>query len=172
MLIIMPMMPQTDVESAPERIETQLKIRMKTPVRLSAIPATPLQVILSFMTIADIIRVMIGLSVLIMEASMAVVFVMANRKETWVRNSPRNDARAIFQKSPFSIRSFLPVTADHSQNSAVAPKDRRQNNAIGVILPSMEMFLQLIMLNPNMAYAAKQAKFPTKAPFLFIETVI
>ena len=49
----------------------------------------------------------------------------------------------------------------------MAPKERRQKSAIGVIFPSMAMLLQLMMLNPKMAYAVKQARFPIRAPFWF-----
>jgi hypothetical protein len=57
------------------------------------------------------------------------------------------------------------VNSDQIQNSAVAPKERRQKSAIGVIFPSMAMFLQQMILNPKMAYAVKHARFPMNAPF-------
>ena len=76
-----PRMPQIDVESAPDRMETQLKMRMKTPTRLNAMPVIPLQVMRSLITIAEIINAIIGLNVLIMDASMAVHFVMAKRND-------------------------------------------------------------------------------------------
>lgn len=98
------------------------------------------------------------------DASMAVVFVMAKRKESCVINSPRKDAATTFQMSPFSMCSPGAVNSDQSQNSAVAPNDLRQNRAIGVMFPSIAIFLQLMMLNPNMAYAAKHARFPIKGP--------
>ena len=126
-------MPLSEVESAPERIDTQLKISIKTPVRLSASPVIPFQVMRSFMKIAEIIRAIIGLKVLIIDASIAVVSVIAKRNDSCVINSPRKDARAILRISPFSIFSFGAVKSDHIQKRAVAPKDLRQNNAIGVI---------------------------------------
>ena len=150
-LATMPRMPQMEVESAPERIDTQLKIRMITPMRLSTMPAMPLQVIRSLMTMADMMSVMMGLSVLMMDASMAVHLVMANRKESWVMNRPRKEATATFQRSFFSIWSCGAVNRDQIQNSAVAPNERRQKRAIGVMFPSTAMFLQLMMLNPKMA---------------------
>ena len=63
------------------RVATTLRaVRWSRP-RARAMPATPLQVIRSLMTMADMTGVMIGLSVLMIEVSLAVVFVMANRKE-------------------------------------------------------------------------------------------
>ena len=103
------------------------------------------------MTIAEMTSVMMGLSVLMMEASMAVVLVMAKRKESCVRKRPRKEATATFQRS---LRSTCPrgsVNRDQIQNSAAAPKERRQNRAIGVMFPSRAMFLQLMMLNPKIA---------------------
>ena len=146
-------------------METQLKIRMRTPVRLSAIPVIPLQVIRSLMTMAEMMSVIMGLSVLIMDASMAVHFVMANRKDSCVIKSPRKEATATFQISFLSMWPRGSVNSDQSQNSAVAPNERRQNSAIGVMLPSMAMFLQLMMLKPKMAYAVKQARFPVRVLF-------
>ena len=81
-MTIISTIPQTLVEAAPERMFTQLKIRISTPTKLSTIPVTPLQVILSLMTMAEIISVIIGVSELRMETSMAVVCLMANKKET------------------------------------------------------------------------------------------
>ena len=150
-LAIIPSMPQIEVESAPERIETQLKIRMITPTRLSTMPVMPLQVMRSLMTMADMMSVMMGLSVLIMDASMAVHLVMANRNDSCVIKRPRNEAMATFQMSFFSIWSCGAEKSDQIQNSAVAPNERKQNSAIGVMLPSMAMFLQLMILNPKMA---------------------
>ena len=114
-------------------------------------PATPLQVILSLMTRADMTSVMMGLSVLMMDASMAVVFVMANRKESWVMKRPRNEAMTTFQTSSLWMCSCGAVNRDHSQKRAVAPKERRQKSAMGVTFPSSAMLLQLMMLNPKMA---------------------
>ena len=101
-----------------------------------------------------------------MEASIAVVWVMAKRNESWVMNSPRNEARTIFQTSALSIFSCGAENRDHSQNSSVAPNDLRQNRAMGVMLPSSAMFLQHIILNPKMAYAPKHARLPIKVLFL------
>ena len=95
--------------------------------------------------------VMMGLSVLMMEASMAVVFVMANRKESWVMKRPRNEAMTTFHTSSLWMCSCWAVNRDHSQKRAVAPKERRQKSAMGVTFPSSAMLLQLMMLNPKMA---------------------
>ena len=152
-----------EVESAPERMETQLKIRISTPARLRTMPVTPLQVIRSWITMAEMMSVMMGLSVLRMEASMAVAFVMAKRKDSWVMKSPRKEARATFQMSARAICSLGAVNSDQIQNSAVAPKARRQKSAIGVMCPSRAMFLQQMILNPKMAYAVKHARFPINA---------
>ena len=140
-----------DVESAPERMDTQLNIKIKTPTRLRAMPITPLQVIFSLITMADMMSVIIGLRVLMMDASMAVHLVIAKRNDNCVINRPRNEAMTTFQMSFLSICSCGAVNSDQIQNSIVAPNERRQNNAIGVIFPSMAMLLQLIMLNPKMA---------------------
>ncbi len=96
---------------------------------------------------------------------MAVAFVMAKRNDSCVMKSPRKDARATFQRSPFAICSFGAVKSDQIQNSAVAPKERRQNSAMGVMFPSMAMFLQQMILNPKMAYAVKHARFPISVLF-------
>ena len=135
-------------------------MRKKTPIRLSAIPVTPLQVIRSLITMADIISVIIGLSVLIMEASIAVVLVMANKKDNCVMKSPRKEAITTFQISFLSNCSCCPLNKDHNQKRIAAPNDLRQNKAIGVVLPSIAMFLQQIMLKPIIAYAVKHARFP------------
>lgn len=163
-----PNIPLTEVESAPELMDTQLKISINTPQRLNTRPAIPLHLMRSFIKMAEIINAIIGLKVLIMDASMAVVSVIANKKESWVINSPRNDASAIFQKSFFSIFSFGAQKSEHSQNRAVAPNDLRQNKAMGVMFPSMAIFLQLIILKPNMAYAVKHAIFPKRTLLFFI----
>ena len=109
--------------------------------------------------------VMMGLSVHMMDASMAVVLVMANRNDSCVMNSPRNEARATFQASFFSICSRGAVNIDQIQNKTVAPNERRQNSAIGVIFPSSAIFLQLIILKPKIPYATRHARFPTRVPF-------
>ena len=132
-------MPQTLVEAAPERMDTQLNIRISTPIRLSTIPVTPLQVIFSLITIAEIISVIIGLKELRIDVSMAVVFVIAIKKDIWVINRPRKDAMATFHKSFRATWSCGAVNNDHNQNKSVAPNERRQNKAIGVILPSLAM---------------------------------
>lgn len=162
----MPRIPHIEVESAPERMETQLKIRMITPTRLSAMPVIPLQVMRSLMTMAEMMSVMMGLSVLMIDASMAVHLVMAKRKESCVIKRPRNEAMATFQRSFFSTCPFGAVNSDQIQNSAVAPNERKQNSAIGVMLSSMAMFLQLMILKPKMAYAVKHAKLPIRALLL------
>ena len=154
-----------DVESAPERKETPFSIKTKTPARLSAMPKMPLQVILSLMTIADMINVIMGLIVFIIDASMAVVWVIAKRNESCVMNRPRNEAIITFQMSFLSICSRGAVKRDQIQNNAVAPNDRKQNNAIGVIFPSMAILLQLMRLKPKMAYAVKHARFPIRVLF-------
>ena len=59
---------------------------------LRARPATPWAEILSLMAIAAMTIVMTGLRTLMMEASIAVVMVIALRKENWVRNMPRKEA--------------------------------------------------------------------------------
>ena len=82
--------------------------------------------------------------------------------------SPRKDAMATFHISAFAICSFGAVKSDQIQNSAVAPNERRQKSAIGVIFPSMAMFLQQIILNPKMAYAVKHARFPINVLFNFL----
>ena len=168
LLTTIPRMPQMDVESAPDRMDTQLKIRIRTPMRLRIIPRMPLQVILSLMTMADMTSVMIGLIVHMMDASMAVVLVMAKRKDSCVMNSPRKDATATFQTSFFSICSRGAVNIDQIQNKTVAPKDRRQKSAIGVIFPSSAIFLQLIILKPKIPYATRHARFPTRVLFFSI----
>lgn len=169
MLHTIPRMPQMEVESAPERMETQLKIRMITPIKLSAIPVIPLQVIRSLMTMAEMMSVMMGLSVLMMDASIAVHLVMAKRNDSCVMNRPRKEAMATFQMSFFSMWSCDAVKSDQIQNSAVAPNERKQNSAIGVMLPSMAMFLQLMILKPKIAYAVKHARFPIRALFFLLD---
>lgn len=68
-------------------------------------PVMPLQAMRSLMTMADMMSVMMGLSVLMMDASMAVHLVMANRNESCVMKSPRKEAMATFQISVFFIWS-------------------------------------------------------------------
>ena len=122
-----------------------------TPARLTPSPRTPCHVILSFSTTAATTIVITGVISPSTEASTAVVIVIAFRKANCVRNNPRSEATAIFQRSPLSTLSRLASGKhrDITQNSTSAPADRIRNSDIGGTWPSLAMFLQHTILNPK-----------------------
>ncbi|CCY37655.1 unknown [Alistipes sp. CAG:831] len=137
--------------SAPEAPVTEFSTMNSTPARLTPRPSTPCHVIRSFSTTAATTIVITGVISPSTEASTAVVIVIAFRKANCVRNSPRSEATAIFQRSPLSTLSRLASGKhrDITQNSTSAPADRIRNSDIGGTWPSLAMFLQHTILNPK-----------------------
>ena len=88
-----------------------------------------------------------------MAQSIDVAIVIPTRNVVCVRNSPRNDARAIFHRSPFSTLSFG-VNSDISQKMAVAPIARSVNSTKGLTASELAMSLQSTTFSPKMVYAA------------------
>ena len=142
-------MPKGFVSEAPPPSPTELKIRNKTPTKLTNTPPIFLRVIGSFNATAATNIVKMGVQVLVMLVSMEVVMVMAFRKLICVRYKPSMEAMKIFGKS-FNATFSLGMKRESSQNKAVAPVARRQNKSIGVNTCALEMFLQQTMLNPKM----------------------
>ena len=105
------------------------------------------------------IMVNTGPSVPMMAQSMDVAMVMPTRKDVWVRNSPRKEARAIFHRSPFCTFS-LGRKSDNSQNMAVAPMARKVNSTKGFTAWELAMSLHSTTFKPNMVYAAAMDKCP------------
>ena len=142
-------MPIGFVSEAPPPKPTELKIKTKTPTKLTKTPPIFLPVMGSFKKIAATNMVIIGVQVLAMLKSMEVVMVMAFRKLICVRKSPSMEATKICSKS-FSGTFSLGMKSDKSQNNKVAPVALRQNKSMGVNTCALEMFLQHTMLNPKM----------------------
>ena len=141
--------PKGLVSVAPPPSPTELKIRIKTPAKLTKTPPIFLKVIGSFRKMAATNMVIMGVQVLVMLRSMEVVMVMAFRKLICVRNNPSIEATKICSKS-FGGTFSLGMKCDSSRNKTVAPVALRQNKSMGVNTPAFERFLQQMMLNPKM----------------------
>ena len=141
-------MPIGLVSDAPPPKPTELKISIRTPIKLTKTPPIFLPVMGSFKTMAATNIVMIGVQVLAMLKSMEVVMVMAFKKLICVRNKPSMEATKICSKS-FSGTFSFGMKSDNSQNNSAAPDALRQNKSMGVNTWVFEMFLQQTMLNPK-----------------------
>ena len=141
--------PPRVVLSAPPEEPTEFSTMNSTPEKLTASPIIPCAVIRSLSAMAATIIVITGVIRLSTEASTAVVMVIASKNENCVRNSPSIDASAIFHRSLTSTLSLVRVTVEAMQKSSRAPAERSRNSDIGDTLPSLAMFLQKIILNPN-----------------------
>ena len=141
--------PKGFVSEAPPPNPTELKIRTKTPAKLTNTPPIFLKVIGSFRAMAATNMVNMGVQVLVMLVSMEVVMVMAFKKLHWVRNRPNIEAIKIFHRS-FNGTFSLGMKSDSSQNNSVAPNALKHSKSIGVNTLALEMFLQQTMLNPKM----------------------
>ena len=127
---------------------TEFRIRKMTPARLRATPPAFLPVMGSFRKIYAKNIVNTGPSVLRMAVSMAVAMGMARRKAICVRNRPKNPARAIFGRSPFSTFS-RGIRRDSSQNRADAPSARKVKSTTGDTASEFAMSLQKTMFRPK-----------------------
>lgn len=115
--------------------------------------------------------VMIGLKDVIIEASIAVVMVIAFRKHICVMYSPSIEATKVFSISFFSIFSSL-VKKDAIQNRIVAPIALKQKRPSGEMPPSLDRAFVTIMLNPNMVYANRQDVCPMiKSFFIYVHVL-
>ncbi len=137
------------VLSAPELREMELKIRNSTPNRLKNTPPAFFKVIGSFRKIAATNIVMIGLVVLMIDASIDVVMVIALRNAIWVIKRPSIEAIKVRYRSLPLIFSFG-TKIDAIQNRSVAPIALKQKRAIGDTTPESAIFLQNMIFKPKM----------------------
>ena len=161
--------PRGVVSVTPFERATLLKIKNRIPAKLNATPPAFFTVIGSLSTTAAISIVNIGDVVTMIEQSIGVISGIPMRKVICVRKKPRKDAAKIFGRSFLSTFS-LGIKAEVNQNNPPAKTERSRNKPKGEIMPPEVRSLQIIILKPKIAYAAKHTKCPRNLFFLSILT--
>lgn len=85
-----------------------------------------------------------------MEQSMGVMSAIAIRKVICVRKKPKTEAAKIFGKSRLSTCS-AGMKRERIQKRDPAPKERRQNRAMGEIKSLLVISLHITMFRPKIA---------------------